>query len=54
VKIFNGIFAILFGLFENLQYNALDPLIWMGIYGLGALICFLAFFGRDNLIWYYT
>lgn len=54
MKIFNSIFAFLFLLSAIVQYNDPDPFLWIGLYGLGALICLLAIFGKDNFIWHYT
>lgn len=42
MKIFNGIFAVLFLSFAALQYNDPDPLIWIAIYMAMVLVCGLA------------
>jgi hypothetical protein len=46
MKIFNSIFCVLFIIFAALQYNDLDPYIWVPIYLFGAGCCFLAARGR--------
>jgi Ca2+/H+ antiporter len=43
MKIFNIIFVILFVFSAALQYNDLDPYLWMPIYLYGAALCWLAF-----------
>ena len=44
------ILAILFGLaflsFVAMQYNDPDPAVWMVIYGVAAILCFLAAFNK--------
>jgi len=42
MKAFNVLFIIVFVLSAILQYNDLDPYIWMPIYLYGAYLCFLA------------
>ncbi len=42
MKIFNGIFAILFLVSAALQYNDSDPYIWIPIYLYSAWLCFMA------------
>ena len=39
MKISNGILAILFFVFAILQLNDLDPLLWVSIYGMVAILC---------------
>jgi len=46
VKTISGIFAILFYLSAVVQYNDPDPLHWIFMYGLAAIICSLAVFGK--------
>ncbi len=51
------ILAILFGLaflsFVAMQYNDPDPALWMAIYGLSAVLCFLSAFDKapHGLLW---
>ncbi|MEJ8800613.1 transmembrane 220 family protein [Pontibacter sp. H249] len=51
------ILAILFGLaflsFVAMQYNDPDPAVWMVIYGISALVCFLAAFNKAShfILW---
>lgn len=42
MKIFNGIFIVVFIIFAALQYNGPDPYIWMPIYLYAALLCYLS------------
>ena len=42
MRIFNGIFLVLFVLFAALQYNDPDPYIWIPIYLFAAYLCFKA------------
>ena len=46
MKVFNIIFCLLFVFSAALQYNDLDPYIWIPIYIYGAVLCWLAF--RDK------
>ena len=39
MKIVNAIFGLLFLLFAGWQYNDPDPVIWISIYSITALIC---------------
>ncbi|MDF3818742.1 transmembrane 220 family protein [Leptospira sp. 96542] len=48
-KILNGLFAALFLLSASLQYNDPDPIHWMFLYGLGALISLLSIGNRFYL-----
>ena len=43
MKIFNGIFAVLFLGFAALQYNDPDALLWIVIYMAMVVVCVLAF-----------
>lgn len=42
MKIFNGIFCLLFIVSAVLQYNDPDPYIWIPIYMYAAVLCYLA------------
>ena len=53
MKAFNIIFGILFLISAGLQYNDVDPLLWIVLYGFGAWACFMAARGR-YLIWAYA
>jgi hypothetical protein len=46
MRIFNLFFCIVFVIFAGLQYNDLDPYVWMPIYGYCAVLCWLAFKSR--------
>ena len=46
MKIINGTLAVLFLIFAALQFNDLDPWIWIGIYGAIAILCGLTASGR--------
>ena len=46
MRIFNGLFCLLFVVSAGLQYNDPDPYVWMPIYLYGAVLCFLALRGR--------
>lgn len=48
MKLFNIIFIVLFIISAALQYNDLDPYLWMPIYLYGALLCFFALSGKYN------
>lgn len=52
MKIINALFAVIFILSALIQYNDPDPVLWMAIYGYGALTCALAFAKKDNKIWH--
>ncbi|MCY2685671.1 transmembrane 220 family protein [Salinimicrobium sp. TH3] len=54
MRIFNALFAIIFLFSAIVQYNDPDPLLWMVIYGYGALVCLLAILGKDNKILHYA
>ncbi len=45
LKILSLIFGVLFVLFAALQYNDPDPEVWIPIYGLAAIACFMAYAG---------
>lgn len=49
MKIFNGIFLLLFVVSAVLQYNDPDPLLWIAIYLYAALQCLLALINKFNL-----
>ncbi|MFD2933504.1 transmembrane 220 family protein [Spirosoma flavum] len=44
-KTFSIIFGLLFVLFAALQYNDPDPQVWIPIYALAAIACFMAYAG---------
>jgi hypothetical protein len=46
MKIFDGIFAVLFLSFAALQYNDPDPLIWITIYLAMVVVCGLALWNK--------
>jgi Transmembrane family 220, helix len=46
-------FGILFVLFAILQYNDPDPEVWVPIYALAALACFMAL-TRFGKVWFYA
>src|SRR3546814_21125979 len=48
MKALNIVLGALFVLFAGLQYNEMDPYIWVPIYGNSALVCFMAAAGRYN------
>lgn len=53
MKAFNIICCILFLISAGLQYNDVDPLLWIALYGYGAWACYMA--ARDRyLIWSYV
>ncbi|MDT0646448.1 transmembrane 220 family protein [Zunongwangia sp. F260] len=54
VKIANAFFAVIFLVSAFIQHNDPDPLLWMSIYGYGALVCMLAIFGKDSKILHYA
>ena len=43
MKVFNIIFCLLFIFSAGLQYNDPDPYLWVPIYLIGAVLCWLAF-----------
>jgi hypothetical protein len=45
LKILSLIFGVLFVLFAALQYNDPDPEVWIPIYSLAAVACFMAYAG---------
>lgn len=53
MKFINVLFVLVFSASALVQYNDPDPLIWMGIYGYGALLCFMAILGKDKRVWHY-
>ncbi len=53
MKAFNVIFGVLFIISAGLQYNDVDPLLWIVLYGFAAWACFMAARGR-HLIWAYA
>jgi hypothetical protein len=46
MKIFNIVFVIIFLVFAAVQYNDPDPLLWIAIYGIMAILCGMAATGR--------
>ena len=46
MKIFNLVFTILFIIFAALQYNDLDPYVWIPIYLVSAYVCFQTYKGK--------
>ncbi|GAB3727911.1 transmembrane 220 family protein [Spirosoma lituiforme] len=44
-KTISIIFGLLFVLFAAVQYNDPDPEVWVPIYGLAAIACFMAYGG---------
>lgn len=44
-KVYYGIWAILFALFAFWQFNDPDPEIWVSIYAVAIIFCFLGFRG---------
>jgi hypothetical protein len=44
-KILSIVFGLLFLLFAAFQYNDPDPEVWVPIYGLAAVACFMAYAG---------
>ncbi|MEM8894591.1 MAG: transmembrane 220 family protein [Bacteroidota bacterium] len=45
-KIIDGMLAVLFLLFAVVQFNDPDPLLWIAIYGIVALVSIGAFFNK--------
>lgn len=54
MKLINAFFVFIFSISAVIQYNDPDPLLWIGIYGYGALVCLLAILGKDNKILHYA
>ncbi len=52
-KTLSAIFGLLFVLFAALQYNDPDPEVWIPIYGLAAIACFMAYAGVGRW-WFFT
>lgn len=52
MKIFNGIFFLLFVLFAALQYNDPDPYLWVPIYLWAAYLCMQAVRNKYFPKWY--
>ena len=52
MKIFNALFCFLFIISAALQYNDVDPYLWVPIYLFGAWVCYLAVKNR-YLPWTY-
>ncbi len=50
MKTANLLLAGLFIFFAALQYNDPDPLVWIAIYGLVALVCLRAAFERHSIL----
>lgn len=46
MKTFSIVFCILFLISAALQYNDVDPLLWIVLYGYGAWACYMAARGR--------
>ena len=44
-KVLGIIFGLLFILFAAFQYNDPDPQVWIPIYGIAAIACFMAYAG---------
>lgn len=47
-KFFNWFFVLVFVAFAALQYNDPDPLVWISVYGVAALICLVALTKRNH------
>ncbi|AKD56361.1 transmembrane 220 family protein [Spirosoma radiotolerans] len=47
------IFGLLFILFAAVQYNDPDPEVWVPIYGLAAIACFMAYAGLGKW-WFFV
>lgn len=45
-RFFFGFFTLVFLLFTYWQFNDVDPILWVSIYGFSALMCAFAAFGR--------
>lgn len=50
IYVLNGLFLVFFALAAAVQYNDPDPLLWMSIYGAGALCCALYMAGRLSTV----
>ncbi|QEC53485.1 transmembrane family 220 protein [Anseongella ginsenosidimutans] len=48
MRALNIFLGILFVVFAALQYNDMDPVIWVPIYGYAAVVCFMAAANRYN------
>ncbi len=48
MKLTNWILAVLFALFAVVQYNDLDPWLWILMYGYVAVVCGFAALGKWN------
>lgn len=46
MKLFNVVMIVIFLLSAALQYNDPDPLVWIGLYLYGAVLCWLAMKNR--------
>ena len=46
MKIFNLVLAVMFVAFAFVQINDPDPVVWISIYGILAVTCIMAAFGR--------
>ena len=46
MKVFNIVFCVLFLVSAGLQYNDVDPYLWVPLYGYGAWVCYIAARGR--------
>ncbi|WP_051205496.1 transmembrane 220 family protein [Salinimicrobium xinjiangense] len=54
MKLLNAFFVVIFTISAVIQYNDPDPLLWMAIYGYGALVCLLALLGKDHIVLHYA
>ncbi len=52
-KTLSAIFGLLFILFAALQYNDPDPEVWIPIYGLAAVACFMSYAGMGRW-WFFA
>lgn len=52
MKVFNLLFVLIFVLFAALQYNDLDPIIWIPFYLYAAFLCFRAYHKKYNAVFY--
>ncbi len=48
MKLVNAILSVIFILFAAVQYNDPDPLMWMAIYGMVAVVCAFAIIQSYN------
>ncbi|MBD2701781.1 transmembrane 220 family protein [Spirosoma sp. BT702] len=53
LKLLAIIFGLLFILFAAFQYNDPDPEVWIPIYGMAAVACFMAYAGVGRW-WFFT